>query len=206
MFGKVASEALGLSDIGKVIEKQDFDKTEADDYVMHEDDEKIFFLIKSKRDEYCFTNKAIIHVDGTSATSKKRTLKRYSYARNKVSHVMLETAGTMDIDVEIKFALNDNLISIDIKKDYLTQIKDLYKTLIAIEEISLENNRLRNHAQSSVDTAANSLMKNANFSSPDDLEKANSSVRESTFNWLKETDDKYLKTDYSEVFEKYIKN
>lgn len=206
MFGKVASEALGLSDIGKVIEKKDFDKTEADDYVMHEDNEEIFFLIKSKRDEYCFTNKAIIHVDGTSATSKKRTLKRYSYARNSVSHVMLETAGTIDIDVEIKFALNDSMISIDIKKSFLEQIKDLYKTLIAIEEIGLENKRLRNHAQASVDTAANSLVRNAKFSSPDELKEANDSVRESTFNWLKETDDKYFKTDYSEVFEKYINN
>src|SRR5699024_1897155 len=105
MFGKVASEALGLSDIGKVIEKKDFDKTEADDYVMNEDGEEIFFLIKSKRDEYCFTNQALIHVDGTSATSKKRTLRRHSFARNRISNVVLETAGSIDRDVEIKFAL-----------------------------------------------------------------------------------------------------
>lgn len=71
MFKKLAADALGLSDIGSVISPADYDKVDADDYVMHEDNEKIYFLIKSKSDEYCFTNKALIHLDGTSAMSKK---------------------------------------------------------------------------------------------------------------------------------------
>ncbi len=45
MFKKLASDALGLSDIGSVIKPQDYDKVESDDYVMHEEGEKIFFLI-----------------------------------------------------------------------------------------------------------------------------------------------------------------
>jgi hypothetical protein len=55
MFGKVAADVLGLSDIGSVIKPENYDKADADDYVMHEDGEKIYFLIKSKSDEYCFT-------------------------------------------------------------------------------------------------------------------------------------------------------
>lgn len=50
MFGKVAADVLGLSDIGAVIQPKDYDKVDADDYVMHEDGEKIYFLIKSKSD------------------------------------------------------------------------------------------------------------------------------------------------------------
>ena len=73
-------DALGLSDIGIVVPRGDFDKTESDDFVLHESGEEIFFLIKTKADEYCFTNKALIHVDGANAISKKRTLKRYEYA------------------------------------------------------------------------------------------------------------------------------
>ena len=46
MLKKFASDALGLSDIGKVIEPHDYDKTESDDYVMHEKDEKFIFLSK----------------------------------------------------------------------------------------------------------------------------------------------------------------
>ena len=82
MFKKLAADALGLSDIGVVISKGDFDKTDADDFVFNEIDEEIYFLIKTKADEYCFTNFALIHVDGASAVSKKRTLKRYDYAHN----------------------------------------------------------------------------------------------------------------------------
>ncbi|MBL8301573.1 MAG: PH domain-containing protein, partial [Ideonella sp.] len=55
MFKRLASEALGLSDIGVIVPSTDYDKVDADDYLFHEDGEKIFFLIKSKKDEYCFT-------------------------------------------------------------------------------------------------------------------------------------------------------
>lgn len=206
MFGKIASEALGLSDIGKVISKADFDKVEADDYVLHEDGEEIFFLIKSKRDEYCFTNKALIHVDGTSATSKKRTLKRYTYSRNRIANITLETAGTIDRDVEIKFTLNDRIFSLDVDKNFLEQIKDLYKSLIAIEDICIGNVRHLEHARHSVDIAANTLARNANLNTPEDIEKANTTVRQSTFDWMASADEKYLKTDFSEVFNKYINN
>ncbi|MDF2958395.1 MAG: hypothetical protein K0S39_130, partial [Paenibacillus sp.] len=105
MFGKMASDMLGLSDIGSVIRPENYDKVDADDYVMHEDGEKIFFLIKSKTDEYCFTNQALIHLDGKSAVSKKRTLRRFSYSTHRIADVALETAGTVDLDLEIKFTL-----------------------------------------------------------------------------------------------------
>lgn len=95
MFGKVAADVLGISDVGSVIKPENYDKVDTDDYVLHEDGEKIFFLIKSKSDEYCFTNKALIHLDGTSATSKKRMLHRYDYHAHKIANVMLETAGSM---------------------------------------------------------------------------------------------------------------
>ncbi|WP_457417672.1 PH domain-containing protein [Roseateles sp. P5_E7] len=77
MFKKLASEALGLSDIGVIVPAADFGKVDADDYLFSEDGEKIFFLTKSKKDEYCFTNLALVHVDGDSAASSKRVIKRY---------------------------------------------------------------------------------------------------------------------------------
>ena len=119
MFGKVAADVLGLSDIGSVIKPENYDKVDADDYVMHEDGEKIYFLIKSKSDEYCFTNKALIHLDGTSATSKKRVLRRYDYYKHPISDVSLETAGTVDLDVEIKFKIGAHAYSIYVHKNHL---------------------------------------------------------------------------------------
>jgi hypothetical protein len=84
VFKRLASEALGLSDIGVIVDPKDFGSVDADDYLFHEDGEKIFFLIKSKKDEYCFTNFALIHVDGDSAVSSKRSIKRYEYATEQI--------------------------------------------------------------------------------------------------------------------------
>src|SRR5699024_1045015 len=44
----------------------------------------------TKADEYCFTNLALIHVDGENATSSKRTMKRYPYSHHRISDVLLE--------------------------------------------------------------------------------------------------------------------
>ena len=69
LFGKMAADTLGLSDIGKIISPKDFDKVDGDDYIMNEDGEKIYFVIKSKSDEYVFTNRGLLHVDGDSAVN-----------------------------------------------------------------------------------------------------------------------------------------
>lgn len=49
---------------------------------------------------------------------------------------MLETAGTIDLDVEMKFQIGSQPFSIDVHKKYLEELKDLYKTLVKIEEIA----------------------------------------------------------------------
>lgn len=134
MFKSFAADALGLSDLGKIISPADYHKTDVDDYIFHEDNEKIFFLIKSKADEYCFTNVAFIHLDGQTATSKKRLLKRYPYRDYQPSQVFLETAGTMDLDVELKFNLGGLSFSIDVDKNQIEQVRDIYKALIAIAQ------------------------------------------------------------------------
>ncbi len=204
MLGKIASEALGLSDIGKVIGPEDYDKVESDDYVMHEDGEEIFFLIKSKKDEYCFTNKALIHVDGQSAVSKKRSLRRYSYARNVISDVAMETAGTVDLDVEIKFTIGGQAMSVDVHKKFIAPIKDLYKALLAIADSMHENEILMQHAHTSVETAANTLGKAS--LTDESVVDAFKGINQSAFVWLEHAHRKYHPKDFSEIFKRYINN
>jgi hypothetical protein len=134
MFKNIASDVLGLSDIGKIIDRKDFDKTDVDDYVFTEDQEKIFVVIKSKTDEYCFTNKAFLHLDGNLAMSKKKTLHRYLYKHYPISGVRIETAGTIDLDAEIKFKIGEKDLSIDINKNEIERIKAIYKALFTISE------------------------------------------------------------------------
>ena len=154
MFKKFAAEALGISDIGVIVTPADYSKVDADDYLFNEDGEQIFFLIKSKKDEYCFTNLALIHVDGDSAVSSKRTIKRHDYAAHRISNVRIETAGTLDMDVELKFDLDDTHFSIDIKKEFIEQLKDIYKALITIGKQQHRDAVCRDNALRALDATA----------------------------------------------------
>jgi hypothetical protein len=205
MFKKIAADALGLSDIGKIIEPHDYDKTESDDYVMHEDNEKIYFLIKTKADEYCFTNLALIHVDGEKATSSKRTLRRYSYYENEISDVTLETAGRVDLDIEIKFKMGSQVFDIDVQKDQIEKLKDLYKTLIRISEIYRENKRYVSIGESSMGNAV-SIMKGARLGENTALDQEYQKLTDFGFAWLTSLQEQYQIKDFGRVFEKYINN
>ena len=204
MFKKMAADALGLSDVGKIIDPQDYDKTDADDYVMHEDQEKIFFLIKTKADEYCFTNLALIHVDGESAMSSKRTLRRYPYSQHFISDVFMETAGKIDLDVEIGFKLGQIPFKVDVQKNQIEKLTDLYKSLLRIAEITYENKILISMANESLDKAVVVLQN----SRPNDvaLDVQYSKLTDFGFTWMSSVRNQYHVKDFGDVFEKYINN
>ncbi|MBP1949252.1 PH domain-containing protein [Virgibacillus litoralis] len=204
MFKKLASDALGLSDIGRIIGPEDYDKTDADDYVRHEDDEKIYFLIKTKADEYCFTNLALIHVNGENAASSKRTLNRYPYSQYKISDVSLETAGKIDLDIEIKFTLGKEPLSIDVHKDEIDKLKDLYKALLFIAETTHENAIITEMAGESLAKAVTVLQHSR--TSETKLAEQYKELTEFGFDWLKSIREEYHEKDFGDVFEKYINN
>ena len=154
MFKKFAAEAMGISDIGIIVGPSEYGKVDADDYLFNEDGEQIFFLIKSKKDEYCFTNLALIHVDGDSAMSSKRAIKRYDYSSHRISAVSIETAGTLDMDIELKFNLDDTRFSIDVKKTFIEQLKDIYKALITIGKQQHRDAVCRENALRALDATA----------------------------------------------------
>ncbi|MFK4133297.1 PH domain-containing protein [Pseudomonas luteola] len=200
MFKRFAADALGLSDIGSIIKPAHFDKVDADDYLFHEDGEKIFFLIKSKKDEYCFTNLALIHVDGESAVSSKRTIKRYDYLSERIQSVMIETAGTVDLDVELKFVIGGKPFSIDIKKTFLEQVKDIYKSLIGISKIQHLEELKRANALKVPDVTA-SMYKIANPASSEHITQQYTGTLDTLNTLMLET---YMTHDYSAVFSKYV--
>ncbi|MBW4599703.1 MAG: PH domain-containing protein [Calothrix sp. FI2-JRJ7] len=202
MFRAIASEALGLSDIGSIIQPQDFNKVDADDYLFHEDGEKIFFLIKSKKDEYCFTNFALIHVDGVTAASSKRSIKRYEYASEIISDVTLETAGNIDMDIELKFNIGANSFIINVRKDFIEQLKDIYKTLISISKRQYTDNICRNNALKTLDAIA-SMYKISNVTSGEAITTQFNHIL-TNLNSIMLVN--YTKYDFSDVFSKYIRS
>jgi hypothetical protein len=203
MFKKLASEALGLSDIGVIVPASEFNKVDADDYLFSEDGEKIFFLIKSKKDEYCFTNLALVHVDGESAVSSKRVIKRYDYLSHRISHVTLETAGTIDMDVEIKFRIGSGEpFSIDVRKNFIEQLKDLYKALHSIGKFQERDEQAREIAMQCLGVTGQMFKLGQEVS-----EEAVSRHYVSLLNTVNNVVlDKFSRKDYGAVFERYIQN
>jgi hypothetical protein len=203
MFKKLASEALGLSDIGVIVPAADFNKVDADDYLFSEDGEKIFFLIKSKKDEYCFTNLALVHVDGDSAVSSKRTIKRYDYLSHRISQVTLETAGTIDMDVELKFTIGDGgAFSIDVRKNFIEQLKDIYKALISIGKLQDRDAQARDIAMHCLGVTGQ-MFKLGHEVSEETVSRQYLSLL-NTVNGV--VLDKLSRKDYGAVFERYIQN
>lgn len=202
MFKRVAAEAFGLSDVGVIITPEDYSKVDADDYLFHEDNEKIFFLIKSKKDEYCFTNLALIHVDGDSAISSKRMIKRYEYSSYAISHVAIETAGTVDLDVELKFTINGNInFSIDVKKSFLEPLKDIYKALHTIGKQQRKDEMARENAIRCLNAV--SSMNKMSIVHEDSVVSHYSKLLEALNDTLFI---KHTTRDFTAVFEKYIHN
>lgn len=201
VFKKLAADALGISDVGVIISPADFHKVDADDYLFHEDGEKIFFLIKSKKDEYCFTNFGLLHVDGESAVSAKRTIKRYEYGAYRFSRVTIETAGTIDMDVELKFYVDDSYFSIDVRKNFIEQLKDIYKALTAISRLQDRNEQARNNAARTLDAIASMYKVNAAGAEDSIVRQYNALLDNLNSTVL----DRFGGRDYSGVFEKYMK-
>ena len=203
MFKRVVSDTVETTDVGSVIKPGDYDKVDSGDYVMHEDDEKIYFLIKSKTDEYCFTNKAMIHIDGATSSNQKRLLKRLDYKSNQLREIRLETINTFEMEIEINVTVGKHSYSIDVNKKHIEELKDLYKALTMISSIQDENAKLFQLAQNSLETAATTVNSSFGSSNIADQFKA---VNEYAFYWIKEAHDTYIRKDFSEVFEKLIKN
>lgn len=203
IFGKMAADTLGLSDIGKIIHPSEFNKVDGDDYIMHEDGEKIYFVIKSKTDEYVFTNRGMIHVDGTSAVSKKRLVKRHEFYSENVHSVMLETAGTVDLDVEIKFSFGDTRFSIDVDKKQIEQLKDLYKALFEIGKIQHKNNKSHDYGMKSLEMANEAIKK---VHTDGNIANMLEEITKFNFNWINEVRENYNNKDFGYVYEKYINN
>jgi Bacterial PH domain len=203
MFKKLASEALGLSDIGVIVPPSDYNKVDADDYLFSEDGERIFFLIKSKKDEYCFTNLGLVHVDGDSAVSSKRTIKRYDWATHRIHHVTLETAGTIDMDVELKFSIEDVGFSIDVRKSFIEQLKDIYKALHTIGRQQAQYAQARDNALHCLAPIGQMFKLGGEGADPSRVTAQYEALVDAV---NRQQFERFMPRDFGKVFEKFIHN
>ncbi|KAJ3027593.1 UNVERIFIED_CONTAM: hypothetical protein HDU68_003526 [Siphonaria sp. JEL0065] len=93
---------------------------------------------------HLFTDLAYISIRGEHAVSHKRFIDRVEYYEGSVSNVCFETAGLgiTDRDVELKFNIGNNHVSIDIWKNEIEVAKMFYKALLALSHEQAKNREL----------------------------------------------------------------
>jgi hypothetical protein len=132
--------------------------------------------------------------------SSKRVIKRYDYAQYPIANVTIETAGTIDLDIELKFTIGDTVFSIDVRKDHIEQLKDIYKALHTIGKLQRHDEQGRSNAMSAA-SVLGSMFKLNGAQDP----AAVSAHYRSLLDELNEAVlQRHLRKDFSAVFEKYI--
>jgi hypothetical protein len=118
----------------------------------------------------------------------------------EITDVGIETAGTLDMDVELKFVIGGTTFSIDVRKNFIEQLKDIYKALISIGRRQRADEVCRNNALRVLDATASMYKISAATAGEaitgqytDLLKTVNSAMLVS-----------YTKRDFSDVFAKYI--
>lgn len=207
LFGKIASDVIGTNDIGKILKPSEYNLAMADDFIMHEDGEVIKFLIKSKTDEFAFTNRGLIFVDGATAISSKKSITRHDFYYEKVHSISFETAGNIDKDCEIKFTFGVKEFSIDVDKRQVEELKDLYKSLIEINKIQGKNNVLTKKSEEALQLSIDAISKlMLNPREGVSIVDTHKNITNYNLNWFKSTIDLYNNSDFGNVFDKYINN
>ncbi|WP_058306315.1 PH domain-containing protein [Gracilibacillus massiliensis] len=93
--------------------------------------EEVKAAFKVIRDMFIFTDKRLILVDKQGLTGKKTSFHSIMY--KSISHFSVETAGTFDMDSELKIWISGNLeplVSKTFKKD--SNIYEIQKVLAAV--------------------------------------------------------------------------
>ncbi|CEG46361.1 Bacterial PH-like domain [Plasmopara halstedii] len=149
----LAGDLTGSADVCKIV--ADFSKCLASDYLLP--NETIAFSMVSVKEEFTFTNMALILLEGESATTTRKLVERYDYKDNIIQSVKFESAGHVDRDCEIKFLIGNKNISIDITKSEQTSARGIYKVLELLGRAQSSNERLWEISTLSIKHASDSL-------------------------------------------------
>lgn len=134
--------------------------------------------------------------------SSKRTVKRYEFASNRIGYCAIETAGNMDMDVELKFSIGEAHFSIDVRKNFIEQVKDIYKALIAIGRQQSRDATGRDNALRTLE-AMGGMLKLGNLQGEAAVIAHFNAVLDNLNTAML---DRHTTRDYSRVFEKFIHN
>lgn len=118
--------------------------------------ETVLFSLVSAKEEYSFTNEALVLVCGDSAMSTKRTVDRLDYQTDRLAHIKFESCGLTDRDCELKFSMGSHALSIDIAKAEQPVAQHYYRVLQALRIAQEHNFRAWEFARQALEVAVRS--------------------------------------------------
>ena len=151
----MTADLTGSADVCKIIPAQQFSQEVTLSYMIP--GEIPYFLLRSKKEEYLFTNLAYICSKGESAANTRRLTIRHNYFESIITNVMFETAGIgmTDRDCELKFNIAGQHHSIDIWKNETEEAKGIYRCLVELSRNMVRNDVLMTFAREALKSTKN---------------------------------------------------
>lgn len=153
MLKGLAADLTGSADICRVL--ADLGKAGAADYLLPQ--EELQFVLQAAKEEFAFTNQALLTLRGESSTTTRKVVERFDYKSHIIAHVRFETAGVVDRDCEIKFMVGDKAFSIDVAKGDEPELRVTYKVLELISRKQKENERSWEFGRLALDASSTAL-------------------------------------------------
>uniref|UniRef100_A0AAV1UJE1 Bacterial Pleckstrin homology domain-containing protein n=1 Tax=Peronospora matthiolae TaxID=2874970 RepID=A0AAV1UJE1_9STRA len=103
--------------------------------------EEVLYVLQSVRQEFAFSNRALVKVSADTSTTTRRLVERFEYKSNRVAHVRFESTGILYRDCVLEFCMGNTQLKLDIARDKEGEVKGLYKTLVLLGQKQDENDR-----------------------------------------------------------------
>ncbi|KAK1942811.1 Uncharacterized protein P3T76_005448 [Phytophthora citrophthora] len=187
----LASDFAGTSDICDVV--TDLSDAWAASYLLP--GEEILYALQSVRQEFAFTNRALIQVIAESSTTTKRVVERFEYKTSRVEDVNFESTGVVDRDCELRVKVGKANLRIAIERSKEEEVKSFYKALIVLGHTQKENEIEWELTQTAVATAKDTVRV-----SEGDRQSLNKQSDE-TLGWLKTQYERTHPHNYKDVIE-----
>lgn len=140
MIKGLVGDLSGAGDVCHVL--HDLSKCLAKQYLLP--NEEIMFSMQSIKEEFTFTNHALVKITGSSSMTTRKVTVRCDYRDETITSVQFETAGLVDRDCEIKFIIG-NKSPINVAKAEEAKAQEIYKVLERLRRRQLENQRAWEH-------------------------------------------------------------
>ncbi|RLN93534.1 hypothetical protein BBJ28_00021290 [Nothophytophthora sp. Chile5] len=149
----LAADFTGTTDICHVV--TDFSTTWAATYLLPT--EEILYSLQSVREEFSFTNRALIKVSAETSTTTRKLVERLEYRNSRVEDVKFESTGVVDRDCELKLKVGSQSFCIDIARGQEAEVKGFYKALVLLGHKQEENELTWELARQAATTAADTV-------------------------------------------------